>query len=762
MRDFPLTLLAIIFFALPQQVFAQGATLPNGTTLSGRPIRVASMKTVAFKYDPQQKPVIFPTWAINAGFKRYYISNRLKPEIQLGDILDGTEFLFTHRHSGRQLMPTSLGGFSNVTPFSEHGRRIVTISSQGKPVDIIQGLSRITPRICEIEALDYRWEYGVATKTISPQVLQTILHQQAPANDIAAQRKIVRFFIELEQYGLAQQELLRLKQMSPDLETEIEQLQLELRGLQAINARNIVERLLNSGQYQLVNQALKVFPQKDIPETILDQLNQWQTENDQANEEIELVKITLAELQAQLTDENQREQIAFFRSIINEQINRDTLERFGPYLAIVNDQFLSAEQKLAIAYSGWVVGSAYAIENLRTTLNYWEARRLILEVLRLNKEDLSVADLLTQLENLENIGPDSVARIIQNLPPALAPLNVETGIPLQHASPPNRDGEGDVNYLIQLPPEYHPGRSYPVMIVLHDAGLGPQTELQWWTGKPGQQGPAANRGYIVIAPEYVSRTTNSYLPNALSHQAVLQSLRDASRRYSIDHDRVFLAGHGMGGTAVYDIALGQPGVFAGAIPIVGLCNDDCDVLWENGSHLNTYAVCGELDRDSRDINVRNFDRMLRKGHSMIICEYANRGYEQYYEEVEDIFNWMQLTERNSAPQEFEANVIRPYHRQTWWMEFSDLPAKILHPNNRKAMTVSAKITTGNVIHLRNGASKISVHLSPEFVDFTKPLKIKKNGRPLFDDIPERDIKTAITHLQKTGDRKNLVWQIISN
>jgi len=58
-------------------------------------------------------------------------------------------------------------------------------------------------------------------------------------------------------------------------------------------------------------------------------------------------------------------------------------------------------------------------------------------------------------------------------------------------------------YAVQLPPEYSPLRSYPAVVALHNGrGETPlermQSAIDWW-------GPeAARRGYIVIAPDYIS------------------------------------------------------------------------------------------------------------------------------------------------------------------------------------------------------------------------------------------------------------------
>src|SRR5205823_11427089 len=52
------------------------------------------------------------------------------------------------------------------------------------------------------------------------------------------------------------------------------------------------------------------------------------------------------------------------------------------------------------------------------------------------------------------------------------------------------------SYLLQLPPEYHDGRAYPVLFVLHEGGEKPEEMLQRWSTL------ASQHGYLLVAPEW--------------------------------------------------------------------------------------------------------------------------------------------------------------------------------------------------------------------------------------------------------------------
>jgi len=61
-------------------------------------------------------------------------------------------------------------------------------------------------------------------------------------------------------------------------------------------------------------------------------------------------------------------------------------------------------------------------------------------------------------------------------------------------------------------------------------------------------GQATRQGYIVIAPAWTKPHQTQYQYSAREHAAVLDTLRDACRRFSIDTDRVYLSAIQWGAT----------------------------------------------------------------------------------------------------------------------------------------------------------------------------------------------------------------------
>ena len=210
---------------------------------------------------------------------------------------------------------------------------------------------------------------------------------------------------------------------------------------------------------------------------------------------------------------------------------------------------------------------------------------------------------------------------------------------------------------------------------------------------PGQ---ATRQGYIVIAPVWTVDRQDEYGYSAREHAAVLNSLRDACRRFSIDTDRVFLSGHSIGGDAAWDIGLAHPDLWAGVIPIVATADRYCDRYWKNARYVPFYVVAGGLDDGRLAKDSLSLDRYLRDGFNTTVVEYLGRGHEDFYEEILRIFDWMGRFHRNFFPRDFTCETMREWDNFFWWVEVSGLPpplARSIRPTGRRPTARSRSRST---------------------------------------------------------------------
>ena len=106
------------------------------------------------------------------------------------------------------------------------------------------------------------------------------------------------------------------------------------------------------------------------------------------------------------------------------------------------------------------------------------------------------------------------------------------------------------------------------------------------------------RGYITLAVDWQKPQQYEYEYSLREHEAVLTCLRDATRRFNIDSNRVYLSGHGIGGDATWDLGLAHPDLWAGVLPFVAKFSPIKKYIqhyWENAGYVPFYFVAGEKD-----------------------------------------------------------------------------------------------------------------------------------------------------------------------
>ncbi len=274
----------------------------------------------------------------------------------------------------------------------------------------------------------------------------------------------------------------------------------------------------------------------------------------------------------------------------------------------------------------------------------------------------------------------------------------------------------------------------------------------------------------MIAPEYVPKVdSKGYDYNGASHQIVLESLRDARRRFSVDSDRVFLSGHRMGGDAAWDMGFAHPHLFAGVIPINAAIDRHAKWYLDNGRQLPLYAISGEFDIELMNRNGNSLMHMMQHNFDLICAEYVGAGPESFYSEIHSLFDWMGKQKRPPPPKQISAKTLRETDNQFYWLEFSGIPEghKGLDWTKEKArpakpMPVSATITPGNTVRVKSGAAHYRVWLArgEGLVDFDKRVKVEINGTNRWNDFIKPDVGAMIEHVRIHGDRQQLYWAVL--
>jgi predicted esterase len=297
------------------------------------------------------------------------------------------------------------------------------------------------------------------------------------------------------------------------------------------------------------------------------------------------------------------------------------------------------------------------------------------------------------------------------------------------------------------------------VVTLNGLVSTPQQQIDWWAGaaiKDGNnyfRGQATRYGYIVVAPTWLKPHQKQYEGTAREHACVLATLRDACRCFAIDTDRVYLSGHSLGGNAAWDIGLSHPDLWAGVIPIVAQAQGKVTQYRKNADKLAMYFVAGELDGDKLQRNSGEFEAYMNSQYAVdcTLVEYLGRGHEHYSDEILHLFDWMGRKKRDFFPKDFSVYTQRPWDNFFWWVE---LPGFV--PGN-SATPVEAKVTGNNGLTVKTGG-KLTVWLSPEVVDFNRPISVTQGSRNLAPRGGVRpDPLVLLEDARTRADRKHPFW-----
>jgi predicted esterase len=769
-------LLVLVVLALSGHVpsaRASTVTLKDGRRLQGRigeTIGLADSPLASKADDPATitlidddlRRIFFPTFQI-----------RSIDEVNRGEIPERIVVRQPVATSGGRI--SRVGAVVKVTPFDDHGRRVLTMMTDKGRTDVIQGITLITPDMCKVEGLITQkisplvWDMRIATSSIPAETLHAILINSTNRKSRDDRLRVVQLLLQAERYGDAQKEL---EGVIADFPGEAD-LAKEVQALRQLHARNIVKEIgvrREAGQHLLAYNLLEQFPTKDMAGEILQQVREMLDEYRDAKSTRDRIITELDERAAKLADQDQRAQCQALIKELNQELSMGTFDRMAAYRRLGDDMSLATEQKLSLAISGWLLGSNYAETNLQVTLSLAKIRDIVHAYMN-EPVVLKRKELEAQLGRLEGASPQLVARLIANMKPPLDTPEPSVATPgyYQLSVPIGLPQEADVTYHVQLPPQYDPYVRYPTIVALNSLGTTPEYEIDWWAGAPDanqkRQGQATRHGYIVIAVDWLKEGQTEYGFTAREHSSVLASLRDACRRFSIDTDRVFLSGHSAGGDAAWDLGLSHPDLWAGVIPIVAQSRKYCAHYWQNAKLLPFYVVQGELDGDKVKDNAPDLNRYMIRRYDLSVVEYQGRGHEDFYEEIQNLFDWMARREsRNFYPKEFEVSTMRTWDNFFWWLEVTKRPPRgIVEPSNWppprgiRSLELRAKVQANGDINVSTGGIQATIWLSPELVDPAKgAIEITLGGRKTRVKF-EPSLSVLLEDVRTRADRLHPFW-----
>lgn len=757
---------------LPGSLQATTIILQDGRRLEGRVGKTAGLANNPLKKNVGPATIAF----IDNNLRRVFFPSshiRAIDEVNSGDIPQKIDVWQRVARSGSQV--NRVGPITKISPFDEYGRRVLTMMTDKGPLPVIQGITEITPVWTKVEGLVTEkltplvWDMRIATSSIPSDTLHKILLNNTKRDNLQQRLNVVRLFLQAERYQDAQNELQGIVDDFKDQKN----LERELQALKQLHARSIVKEIevrRQAGQHVLAYNLLDQFPVDGVAGETLQQVRQMLAEYKEIQAKRDRFLAEMKKHIATLEDAGMRRQCEELLDEIKRELSVRTLDRLAAYLRLSDDKSLGPEQKISLAISGWLLGGDHADINLPVTLSLAKVRDVIYRYMN-EPVPLNRDKLVAQLKTMEGASPTLVVHLISHMKPPLEtaePSATEPGF-YKLEVPIGIDREPDVTCYVQLPPHYDPYTRYPTIVTLNGAGTTPENQIDWWAGARGKngarQGQATRFGYIVVAVDWLKEGQREYGFSAREHAAVLASLRDACRRFSIDTDRVFLSGHSIGGDAAWDMGLAHPDQWAGVIPIVAQARKYCAHYWQNADLVPFYVIQGELDGDKVKDNARDLDRYFDHRYDITVVEYEGRGHEDFYEDIQHLFDWMaRRPSRNFFPKEFEVYTMRSWDNFFWWLEATKLPERTIvepidWPPKRgvRAAKLAGKVLASGDILVTAAGERSTVWLSPELVDPSRStVSVTIGGRRHLVRI-EPDLAVLLEDVRLRGDRLHPFW-----
>jgi pimeloyl-ACP methyl ester carboxylesterase len=611
------------------------------------------------------------------------------------------------------------------------------------------------------------------------------LIEQPGKPDASRREKLIRFWIQADFLDEADKDLERLQADLPAEKERYAKLKSEVNALRAERLMAETERAHDSGRHQWAIRALdelpKAFPKEDVPRPVAQKANTMRAEYARRMAQFSLGHRYLDKLIDQVKKGGNQQFLVDAATAVRKEVHLDTLSRLEMFLTLTERAEKDAvagrrpsqspEELLAAAITGWHLGKVAAEPRVATAYKVWMGRQMALDYFRTPAAGNRIRALEKYLAADYALAYDELEKLVSLIPPPDAPETVPTGLTTVKL-PPSVQNPIGVTFLLRLPDEYQPGRSYPLLLLLPDPDMdrGAQALLDRFADLPSRH------GYIVAAVQWwdpMALVVPKYGYSKEEHAVLFQALSHLRRAYQVDSDRVFLWGNGQGGSMALDVGASHPDQFAGILTTNAPVHQPLYVpseYWVNFFQLPVYMVMGDKFDPSVGAIRMISERWMPKGFPALVVSYKGRGAEWFSAEPPFAFDWMSRKRRADpgkvlGPPRFPGRTdfdgfssVRMSDNRFHWLSGEIKPERAVGAakafETAKPVKFSGKIVDGNTVQVKAiGTRELTIWFGKGMVDYTKPVKVQvTDAKPLTKDITPQ-IPVLMEDLYERADRQ---------
>lgn len=749
-----------------------------------------------------------PIDMLNDGLRKTYYNSSPKTVIHVQPVVDSSipiEFPAAAEVNKSGSLQ-SFVGIEGISHFNRNGRRTLIFRlSDGSKMTVLQQITELTPQYAKLEILRgsdqrFAWDSREALSTIPSDQLQQILENVLDLSQPNQWLRLYSFYIEAQRYRDARRTIEEAIRRFPAELGNRTGLIAQTEQLTANQQFDEIDIRRKAGQTKLAYSLLKAFPRE-----LLETQVRIKNELDELSQNLDIIAKTIESFKARVAKLPEADQqiLGPITDEIFNEISIDTALRLDDYIRLGTGDAVTGESAVALAIGGWLLGSGAGIQNFAVAKSLVRVRALVHEYLA-GADSQRRDAILNELRSEEGAQPAMIAKLLALLKPPLrltegrsaredvAEADVPEGFYRRSVS---MAGGEDVEYTIQLPPEYDPNRKYPCVVAL--PGSTSQFEanvpIDFWCGSNVQLaesqarfGYATRYGYIVVSPNWLDSRLSYYQYTETEKLRVLACFRDALRRASIDTDRVFITGHFEGAAAAWDIAQSHPDLWAGAVMISPVADKYIPLYYSNVQApkdspqdipLATYIVYGQMDGVRlKSVGIgMTADRYLKSNFfDSIVVEHIGQSRGLFSSELPRIFQWMELSShrRLRAPRVLQFITMRPADRFFYWLEASQIPPEnISNPieldtgrdfsrrGQFEANLLDSSLNGVRVSKVPTSDRSGLLWLTPQMVDFSRDISVTFRGKTTKYNLSP-DIGIMLEDVRQRGDRMHVFWQKI--
>ena len=335
---------------------------------------------------------------------------------------------------------------------------------------------------------------------------------------------------------------------------------------------------------------------------------------------------------------------------------------------------------------------------------------------------------------------------------------------------PFRNGIEFENW-VDVPAEYDPARRWPVRVQLH-GGVGRPAPNAVPPGQPKPTGLPANRipgePQIYVHP---SGWADAEWWDAVQVDNILRVVADVKWRYNVDESRIYLTGISDGGTGAYFLALREATLWASVLPLNGSIavlrspstGVEGQLYGNNLVNKPLYIVNGEQDPlypvYSIEPHIQWFESLgvphafrpqAGAGHNTAWWPTEREGFEKF---VHD-----HPREPHPAKLSWETERTDRFNRVHWLIitrlgtgsSDTALEDTRYFTHNVPSGRVDIERTGNGFVATTRGVRAFTLLLSPDVIDFARPVVVRVNGKELFNGSVGKDV--AVLERWATRDR----------